>query len=332
MNTQAWKNQMKTMPSTYKVIKELGLSKNLEELDSFGITVIPPDQIGDPNLLEQCREAILRIAYERTGVKHDLKKGTHGTLDNSATSMHQYLLLAILEEDVVFEKIIQHPITLALVEHYLGTTCLLSSLDAFIKWQDPEPDEQNLGLHSDDHLYQGLYLPDPSQCFNTNWILTDYTKDNGAFCVVPGSHKFRRRPKPGEGVEDAVPVEATAGSILAFNGNVWHGAFPRKNDGLRLSLSVFYGAFHYRVQENFQGRISDEMIARNGERFRKLLNLEDVWAYKDSRGAIPWRERSTTKNWSDLFKEPVTINGQQYRIVNDISNNDHMYIDYVPLK
>lgn len=331
MNTQGWKSQMKTMPSTYQVIKEHGLTKNLEELDSYGLTVITPEQIGDPGLLEQCREAVLRIAEERTGVKHDLETGAHGTLDNSATSEHQYLMLAIIEDDPVFEKIIQHPMTLPLVEHYLGPTCLLSSLDAFIKWQHPEG-HQNLGLHADDHLFQGTYLPDPPQCFNTNWILTDYTKANGAFCVVPGTHKLRRRPKHGEGVEDAVPVEAPAGSVLVFHGNVWHGAFPRENPGLRISLSLFYGAFHYRVQENFQGRISDEMLARNGERFRKLLNLEDVWAYEDRRGALPWRERATEKTWSCLFEEPVTINGQQYRIVNDTTNQDHMYLNYVPVK
>ena len=62
MNTQGWKSQMKTMPSTYQVIKERGLTKNLEELDSYGLTVITPEQIGDTGLLEQCREAVLRIA------------------------------------------------------------------------------------------------------------------------------------------------------------------------------------------------------------------------------------------------------------------------------
>ena len=329
---QDWKNQATTMPSTYQVIRERGLSKNLEELDAYGLTVITPEQIGEPDLLEQCRAAVLRIAEERTGVKHDLETGAHGNLDIMASYQHQYLLVSILEKDPAFEKIIQHPMTLPLVEHYLGHTCLLSSLCAFIKWQDSEGYGENLGLHADDHLYQGTYLPDPPQCFNTNWILTDYTKANGAFCVVPGSHKLRRKPQPGEGVEDAVPIEAPAGSVLVFHGNVWHGAFPRENPGLRLSLSLFFGAFHYRLQENFQGRISDEMIARNGVRFRKLLNLEDIWGYSDTRGVFPWRERATEKTWSQIFEEPVTIHGQQYRIVKDPTTKDHLSLNYVPVE
>ncbi len=68
----------------------------------------------------------------------------------------------------------------------------------------------------------------------------DYTKENGAFCIVPGSHKLCRHPKPGEGVEDAIPVEAPAGSAIVFHGNVWHGAFPRLTPGIRLSVNTYY--------------------------------------------------------------------------------------------
>ena len=44
MTTQDWKSQVKTMPAIYHVIKERGLTKNLEELDSYGLTVITPNR------------------------------------------------------------------------------------------------------------------------------------------------------------------------------------------------------------------------------------------------------------------------------------------------
>ena len=80
---------------------------------------------------------------------------------------------------------------------------------------------------------------------NTNWLLTDYTKDNGALCIVPGSHKLCRHPKQGEGVEDAVPVEAPAGSVCVIHGNLWHGAFPRINPGLRITIVADYCGRHF---------------------------------------------------------------------------------------
>ena len=135
--------------------------------------------------------------------------------------------------------------------------------------------------------------------FNTNWILTDYTKDNGAFCIVPGSHKLCRHPKPGEGIEDAVPIEAEAGSVLVFHGNVWHGAFPRINSGLRLSVNAYYCGRHFRAQEDFHGRISEEMLARNNARFRALVNYDDPWGFTDKRGPVPYYLRD---RWDSLSK------------------------------
>lgn len=288
----AW-NERSTMPAAYKLIRELGLERNLEELEAYGLTVVTPEQIGQPRIAERARAAVLRIAGERTGVKHDIETGSHGTMDVVGANQSQYLLFSFLEEDAVFEEIVQHPVTLPLIDYYLGEECQLSSLTCFIKWPDATGYGPNLGLHNDSGLYRSGPLPTTPHVFNTNWILTDYTLDNGAFCIVPGSHKLRRHPKPGEGVEDAVPVEAPAGSVLVFHGNVWHGAFPRKNPGLRLSINAYYCGPHYRAQECFRGRISPAMAQRNGKRFQKLVGYDDIWGFSDSRGPIPWHARAS---------------------------------------
>lgn len=285
-----WMN-LNTVTPAYREICERGLERNLEELEAFGLTVITPEQIGDPSLVERAREAILRIAEERTGVIHDIETGTHGKLEGAGSNASQYLLYAFLEKDPVFEQIPVHPTTLPLIDYYLGPGCQLSSLTSFIKWQDDVGYGPGLGLHDDSSAYRAGPLPATPHVFNTNWILTDYTLDNGAFCIVPGSHKLRRHPRPGEGADKAVPVEAPAGSVLVFHGNVWHGAFPRKNPGLRLSINAYYCGPHYRVQENFRGRISDEIFDRNSPRLRQLLGYDDVWGFEDQRGPIPYSAR-----------------------------------------
>ena len=58
-------------------------------------------------------------------------------------------------------------------------------------------------------------------------MLTPCTKDNGALAVVPGSHRLARQPMPGEGIDQAVPVEAEVGSLILWHGGTWHGAFRR---------------------------------------------------------------------------------------------------------
>jgi ectoine hydroxylase-related dioxygenase (phytanoyl-CoA dioxygenase family) len=289
MTTLDWAER-KTVSPSFRDIKQRGLTGNLEELEAYGLTVITPDQLGEPPVLKRARDAILALAEERTGVRHDIETGAHGTLDSTGSNPNQYLLYAFLERDPVFEEIVRHPATLPLVEYYLGADCQLSSLTSFIKWQNESGDGPK-GLHSDSALYRNGPLPDRPHVFNTNWILTDYTKDNGALAIVPGSHRLQRHPEPGEGVDEVVPVEAPAGSVLVFHGNVWHSAFPRRNPGLRVSINAYYCGPHYRAQESFRGRISDEILARNDDRFAQLLGYDDPWGFTDSRGPVPYSLR-----------------------------------------
>ena len=284
--------QSETVSPAYRLIKERGLTRNLEELEAYGLTVLTPEQIGEPPILERARAAVLKIAEEVTGVAHDIETGAHGKLEGKGANNSQYLLYAFLEKARVFEEIVQHRMTLPLIDYYLGSNCQLSSLTCFVKWADPVGYGPGLGLHDDSGLYQAGPLPATPHVFNTNWILTDYTLDNGAFCIVPGTHKLCRHPEPGEGVPNAVPVEAPAGSVLVFHGNVWHGAFPRKTPGLRLSINAYYCGPHYRVQENLRGRISDAMLARNDQRFRQLVGYDDLWGFQDARGPLPWHQRA----------------------------------------
>ena len=98
-------------------------------------------------------------------------------------------------------------------------------------------------------------------------------------------------PKPGEGVGEAIPVEVPAGTVVVFHGNLWHGAFPRKHPGLRLSIAAYYCSRYFREQESFRGRVTEEMLARNGDRFRSLVQYDDIWGFQDERGPLPYQMR-----------------------------------------
>ena len=41
-------------------------------------------------------------------------------------------------------------------------------------------------------------------------------------------------------MKDAIPAEAPKGSVIVWHGATWHGAFPRKDKGLRLGLAVYH--------------------------------------------------------------------------------------------
>ena len=54
------------------------------------------------------------------------------------------------------------------------------------------------------------------------WALTDFTDDNGATRIVPGSHRAPSSPELGARLRDPAAT-MRRGSILVFDGSVWHG-------------------------------------------------------------------------------------------------------------
>eukprot|EP01043_Picozoa_sp_COSAG02_P027067 COSAG02_NODE_1579_length_11851_cov_12.490343_2_plen_230_part_00 len=184
--------------SAYKRVAALGLERNLLDLEVYGLTVLTPAQVNaalglaDGELCRRMLDATMRIASEDSGVEHNQEHGRHstGVATTPGTSPTQYLLYSYLTRDPVFELVVQHPLTLPLIEYYLGNDCNLSSLTCFIKWQGRGNEGKGMGMHIDSAGANKRGEPAPStqhpHVFNTNWILTDYTRENGCFAIIPG--------------------------------------------------------------------------------------------------------------------------------------------------
>ena len=74
-------------------------------------------------------------------------------------------------------------------------------------------------LHRDEDLWP---FPNTSEIMaNAMWALDDFTVENGATRLIPGSHLWPRdrEPQPGE----AVAAVAPAGSAILWLGGVLHG-------------------------------------------------------------------------------------------------------------
>ena len=83
---------------------------------------------------------------------------------------------------------------------------------------------------------------------NTIWALTDFTTDNGATQVVPGSSEWPddRKAEPDE-ITQAV---MDAGSVLIYTGTVFHGGGENRSDGDRTGLNITYTLGWLRQEEN----------------------------------------------------------------------------------
>ena len=102
-------------------------------------------------------------------------------------------------------------------------------------------------LHRD-KLAWGGYLPDIEPQFNTIWALTDFTEENGATQVVPGSQHWEegREADPSEVCQAVMP----AGSVLLYSGSVIHGGGQNCSDAPRVGMNLTYCLGWLRTEEN----------------------------------------------------------------------------------
>ena len=259
-------------------IDDLGLQRHVEDLDAQGYTVVPP-QIANPDgLAERMLEACLDIAERRTGQRPDLERGgSESQVDSPVGDTMKALLL----EDPVFEESLMNPALLALATYLCGYDVVLSSLTSFMKG----PSKTRFRLHTDTRLPSPL--PTQALLCKGIYLLTDFNRDNGSTAFVPGSHKWHRNPDASEtsigegGNDQAVPVEAPAGSLIVFHGNTWHGAYNRVVPGLRVSVHLLMVRSLLRTTEDFIGRIPQEALDRNRPRFAILTQQGVVPGYVD---------------------------------------------------
>jgi ectoine hydroxylase-related dioxygenase (phytanoyl-CoA dioxygenase family) len=229
------------------------LAEHAAAIDRDGYTVL--ERVIDPALGRE-----LLAAIDRVMVDARIPFGENRFLGEQTRRIFN-----LLARDPIFAQVPLHPAVLPLVERVLDEQCLLSSLTAI---------EMNAGqgaqpLHADDG---SIALPRPHVpvvCVAI-WALTDFTSANGATRVVPGSHRRERRPAKGE--QEAY-VEATmpAGSVLVYDGALWHGGGDNTTDARRVGIVVNHCAGFLRQEENQLLAVPREMAATFPRRLQQML-------------------------------------------------------------
>jgi hypothetical protein len=111
------------------------------------------------------------------------------------------------------------------------------------------PDSEPQVIHRDQWAFDFFKFPPGfDSTFATMWALTDFTEENGATRVIPGSHKHEDRLR--YELSDSIPAEMTQGSVLLYTGSLYHGAGPNSTTDWRIGLIVHYSLAWLRQEEN----------------------------------------------------------------------------------
>lgn len=236
-------------PDVSQAITDLGLEPYVLDIELQGYAVVPPEVTGVTDAeIDQLTQLLLDKSEELVGCGFSVADGPECELDYgnyggtlelfSRAKPSQFQLMQLCTFDRAFRDLAVNPAATALTRHMIGPAARFSSHNCFVKWAGDGYGE-SLGLHCDQ---MGVPLPWGRVALNANctWCLTDYTHANGAFACVPGSHLRSRPPTMPGAVREAIPVECPRGSLIAFHGQLWHGAYPRTTPGLRVTIANYF--------------------------------------------------------------------------------------------
>lgn len=232
----------------------LELETHLQRIAEDGYTILP-DAI-EPELVEEIDEGLLKL-------EHDL-----GIVpaDNLFEGLHTTRVYNLLVHGATFETIPLHPRVLPVVEGVLDPGLLISSLSSIAIG----PGEQAQPIHADDQLIPLTRPHIPIIC-NTMWAITDFTEENGATRLIPGSHRRAESPNPLESYDGTIAAEMPKGSVLVWVGSLWHGGGANKTDRRRVGIAMNYCAGYIRQQENQQLGVPPELVRTFPRRLQELI-------------------------------------------------------------
>ena len=195
--------------------------------------------------------------------------------DLAGTEVHQEAgtnrLSNLIDKDPMFDVCFTHPRVLAAMNHVLKAEFKLSSLNS----RAALPGEGLQALHAD---WKGGVDPSDFQVCNSIWLLVDFTKENGATRVVPGSHQTGQHPAdvlddPKASHPDEVQIIAPAGTVVIFNSHLWHGGTLNQSDSPRYALHSYFCRRHQPQQLDQKAYLSDETLSRLSKVQRYILDV-----------------------------------------------------------
>ncbi len=236
-----------------------------DSLDEFGLAIVP--DLLDAEQLAAVRERLVeQAAGERAA---GISSTNRGARTHDGPIQYVWSLIAKGQE---FRDLITHPRALEYVRHVLGPEVTIFSFSG----NAIGPGAPGGGAHTD-QIYMPADTPWPVVC-NVIYMLDDFTEENGATLVVPGSH---RRPFSDLTAEtfaaEAVSATGTAGSALVMESRIFHSiGINRTQDVVRHGILAAYCAPFLRPQENWTFSTPTELVEQATPELRELLGFK-IW-------------------------------------------------------
>lgn len=152
--------------------------------------------------------------------------------DSERSTLDRYHMHDLLCRNIVFAKMLEDRRLNQLI-----TSCLCPNWIMYAHTSSSlPPNGDNYGSRV--HVDSPRYIPNYPTNLGVIWALDDFTKENGATYVLPGSHNTEKIPSTEFFEKNSTRLTCEAGAVIIFNARLWHRAGYNKTSIFRHALTM----------------------------------------------------------------------------------------------
>jgi ectoine hydroxylase-related dioxygenase (phytanoyl-CoA dioxygenase family) len=259
----------------------------IEQIKSEGYAVLP-------NILthEECEH--YKKLCESSYNKYDkfLKQSSSADAFHGKSTVKMIYNLHNKHEDFfpLFDHAASFPIVKNLLQEgsYQNSEAVILKLTSARSPLDKAPPQQ---LHID-AMIPGTEVPLVMQVI---FALDAFENDNGATRVVPGSHKRRAFAENGVKYPEEKVLTAPKGSVIIYNGALWHGSSEKITAGDRWAIILTYARWFFKTSFDHSQNTPASLFKKMSDSQKELLGF---------RFQPPKDEFTRLSRRSEKFEEP----------------------------
>ena len=272
------------MPVLQHLDRRTSPEKIWQTIDEHGGVIV--DNFIAADILNQLRSDFAPLmsnhqAGAATGI--DFWKNFHGTATKRITGL--------AEASAAWGELLCDPLYKGMADHYLGEDNYYLNTGQLICIG---PGETQQLLHRDELNWPQAAGQTNELTVTAIFALTDFTEENGATVIAPGSHRWPGA-LPEVNPESTCRATMKAGSALLYNGKVIHGGGPNSStDQWRVGLHAGFVLGWLRSEENHQLTTSIETAQRLPRHAQKMLGFRSYAPPKSARlGMVNYEDASS---------------------------------------
>ena len=230
------------------------------DLDEFAYVMGIRGWFRFENVMRQPFLDTLRQDLQSLYDKRRAKQIENGVADGMEGTAHH-----LVGDNTAIDRLIAtHPLGAYLDRYFDGGKYILNSVGAVLNTKDS--DKYVGAVHRDVRSYTSPHR----MMINVMVLLDDFTPENGATYILPGSQWLQGKPSDEVFFNYAEQVRGKAGDMIVFDSHMWHAAGANTTDQVRRLITIGFARPYIKAQIDFPRFLSDEFASNLSEVEKQL--------------------------------------------------------------